>query len=211
MSQEIVSPLADIVRKAMESKNSGKVQELREAEQKRLDLAAKRMKGASSEILIVADISGSMEESIGGLSVTKHQHLEIALADIRRTHPSAKVIVFNSFVQLFTGTKVPCPTGATNLAGALEFAQSFRPKKTVIISDGLPDDEQAAKKEAGKLTGVVDTIYCGPDGHPAIEFLRSLSNSTGGISVEWDGRMDALGRGTSNTLASNIKGLLGQG
>lgn len=209
MSNEITSPLADIVRKAMEGKTSGKVQQLREAEQKRLEIVAKRMKRANQEILIVADLSGSMGEPIGDLNLTKHQHLEIALADVRKTHPAAKIIVFSSTHQLFTGAKLPPPAGGTNLAGALHFASTFRPQKTIIISDGIPDNEVTAKQEADKITGVIDTIYCGPDGHPAIQFLRSLSHFTGGISIEWDGRMDALGntRGT-NTLAANIRGLL---
>jgi hypothetical protein len=209
MSNEITSPLADIVRKAMESKTTGKVQDLREAEQKRLAIAAKRMKGAGKDVLIVADLSGSMGESIGGLNVTKHRHLEVALEDVRKTHPAAKVIIFNSSAMLFTGSKLPSPDGGTNLAFALQLAQTFKPQKTIIISDGLPDDGVSAKREADKITGVVDTIYCGPDGHPAIEFLRSLSHATGGVSIEWDGRLDALGnaRGT-NSLASNIRGLL---
>lgn len=209
MSNEISSPLADIVKKALESKGSGKVQKLREAEQKRLAIAQKRMKGASKDVLIVADLSGSMSESIGGLNVTKHRHLEIALADVRKTHPLAKVIIFNGGAQLFTGTQLPEPAGGTNLAGALQFASQHKPQKTIIISDGLPDNEVAAKEQADKLTGVVDTIYCGPDGHPAIEFLRSLSHATGGVSIEWDGCMEALGTArNANTLASNIRGLL---
>lgn len=209
MSNEITSPLADIVRKAMQEKTSGKVQELREVEQKREAIAAKRMKNATQEVLIVCDNSGSMHESIGGLNITKHRHLEIALEDIRKTHPKARVIVFNVSAHEFTGTKLPRPDGGTNLAGALQLAGTFRPQKTIIISDGCPDNEMAAKQQADRITGVVDTIYCGPDGHPAIEFLRSLSHSTGGVSIEWDGRVDALGnaRGT-NTLAANIRGLL---
>jgi hypothetical protein len=207
MSEEITSPLADIVRKAMQGKTTGKIQEAREEEKKRQEVAAKRSLKSTQEILIVADNSGSMDEPIGGLNVTKHRHLEIALEDIRKTHPAAHVLVFNSSVQEFTGTKLPMPSGGTNLAGALQFAQKFQPLKTIIISDGLPDNEGAAKHEADKITGVVDTIYCGPDGHPAIEFLRGLAHNTGGIAVEWDGRSEVSGR-PGNQLAANIRGLL---
>ena len=53
LDQQVSSPLADIVRRAMAGKSSGKVQELRDVEQKRQAVAAKRMKGATQEILVI--------------------------------------------------------------------------------------------------------------------------------------------------------------
>lgn len=194
MSQEISSPLASIIKRAMESKATGPVASAKEK-------VAKRNANASDEVLVVCDLSGSMVESIGGLNVSKFRHLEIAVADIRKRFPKIRVIGFHSIAFEINSPNLPLPTGGTDLARALDFARQWKPRKTIIISDGLPDDPDAAQGSANRLTGVVDTIYCGPDGHPAIEFLRSLSNSTGGTSLAWDGYQ--------TQLAANIRGLLG--
>jgi hypothetical protein len=77
--------------------------------------------------------------------------------------------------------------GGTDLGKAIELASTFRPKKTIIISDGLPDSEVEASAAVDRITGEVDTIYCGPDSDPAIGFLRSLSRRGGGVHITWDG------------------------
>ena len=192
-STEVSSPLADIIKKAMNSKASGAVSEAKAK-------IEKRMKGASSEILVVCDLSGSMSDPIGDGSVSKYQHLKIALADIRRSYSKVRVILFSSGAEEWKGGAIPMPGGGTDLAGALRFAMQWRPRKTIIISDGLPDDQWAAQTAADAITGEVDTIYCGPDGHPAIQFLRSLAHSTGGVSLNWDGY--------STQLGTHVKGLL---
>ena len=189
---QIASPLSDVIKRAMSAKPQGVVAE---AKQK----VAKRMEKASGEMLVVCDLSGSMAEGIGGLSVSKYEHLEIALEDIRKAFPKVRVVGFNSTVKEIKG-KLPPPGGGTDLAGALKFAGKFRPAKTIIISDGIPDNEHLATCEADTLTGIIDTIYCGPDGHPAIEFLRSLSRLAGGTSLAWDG--------FQSQLSANIRGLL---
>jgi hypothetical protein len=83
--------------------------------------------------------------------------------------------------------------GGTNLAGALEVAARRKPRKTIVISDGLPDSEIAALEAAERMTGAIDTIYCGPDEHPAVQFLQKLSRQTGGREVTWDGRHEISG------------------
>lgn len=192
-STEVSSPLADVIKRATQKKSSGAISKARAK-------IEKRMKGASDEILVVCDLSGSMEDPIGVGGVSKYEHLKIALADIKRSYSKVRVILFSYGPQEWAGGPMPEPNGGTNLAGALAFARKWRPKKTIIISDGVPDDEYAAQKEADAITGEVDTIYCGPDGHPAINFLRSLAHSTGGTSLNWDGYR--------SELASNIRGLL---
>ena len=192
-STEVCSPLADIIKKAMSSKSTGTVSEAKAK-------IEKRMKGASGEILVVCDLSGSMGDFIGSGQTSKYEHLKVALADIRRSYSKVRVILFNSFPEEWTGAAIPAPAGGTDLAGALRFAMQWRPRKTIIISDGLPDDQWAAQTAADAITGEVDTIYCGPDGHPAIQFLRSLAHSTGGVSLNWDGY--------STQLGTHVKGLL---
>jgi len=187
-SKELSSPLAAIVIRAMRSKPDGKLSQVRQK-------IEQRMKNASDIKIALVDVSASMGESIGCLKMTKHDHLCIALRSVRRYYPDLQVIAFNGTVQsLAQDEDPPPPCGGTDMARALEMAARLRPQKTVIISDGLPDNESDARQEAAAITGTVDTIYCGPDGHPAIEFLRSLAHDTGGISVVWHGMQDTLGR-----------------
>lgn len=192
-STEVSSPLADIIKRAMNRKSSGAISEARAK-------IEKRMQGASDEILVVCDLSGSMDDFIGNGGTSKYEHLKIALNDIRRSYSKVRVILFSSGAEEWKGGTIPQPNGGTNLAGALAFARKWKPKKTIIISDGVPDNEIAAQQEADAITGEVDTIYCGPDGHPAIQFLRSLAHSTGGTNLNWDGYR--------SELAANIRGLL---
>lgn len=176
MSNELASPIRNAIKRAAENKVEGPAAKIK-----------RRMTEATDEILVVADCSGSMNESIGGSDLSKYEHLRIALKDVFKYHPRVRIIAFNYRVVEVTAKNLPGPDGGTNLAGALDFAAQFKPRKTIIISDGLPDSEAAATSAADRLTGIIDTIYCGPDGHPAITFLRSLSRETGGVSVQWDG------------------------
>lgn len=204
-NQEIASPLANIVKNAMKLPSKGALaqegQRLAAEQKERAEKLEKRTKRASDITVVLADCSGSMEESIGALNMTKYDHLVVALQDVLKYHPGIKVVAFNSSIQETHGANLPRPNGGTNLAGALKFAAKWQPKKTIIISDGVPDDGPGAMEEAERITGVVDTIYCGPDCHPAIEFLRGLSKSAAGVSFEWNGYRDAL--------APQIRALIG--
>lgn len=188
MSKELSAPLRDIVRRAAENRVEGPASRIRA-----------RFEGASDNILVVADCSGSMDEPIGALTLSKYEHLKLALSDVLRHHPKIRIIAFSYMAKEVTPDLLPHPCGGTDLAGALTYAAKFTPRKTVVISDGLPDDERAALEAAQTLTGSIDTIYCGPDGHPALDFLRQLSRDTGGTSVQWDGYRE---------ISTMIRGLL---
>jgi hypothetical protein len=172
------SPLQDILRKAAASKVVGPAAKLK-----------KRMEGATNELVVVCDCSGSMGDYIGHTGQSKYEHLEIALKDILKTHPRIRIIPFASTARVIDAHKqrLPRPSGSTRLDEALKLAKSFKPRKTIIISDGQPDDRKAALTVAESMTGQIDSIYCGPDGDPAIEFLRSLCHGAGGESFTWDG------------------------
>ncbi len=177
MPHEVVSPLKSIINRLASTEVQGPAAQMK-----------KRFADCSNAIVVLCDCSGSMDDGIGGLDLSKFEHLKIALEDILQTWPQIKLVAFSSLAKEVKGPKnLPPPGGGTDLARALLFAAKWRPRKTIVISDGMPDHEGAALAAAQGLTGAIDTIYCGPDEHPAVEFLRRLSRECAGSSVVWDG------------------------
>src|SRR5579872_3281205 len=191
MSEALYHPLSEIVRRAAQRKIT---EDPREAKIKA------RLDDASDEVVLLIDTSGSMNDPIGDMAMHKSEHAQVALDDLLANYPKIRVFAFGSrCVEILNG-KLPWPAGGTDMAGALKSIAHIRPRKTVIISDGMPDNADRAKEAAEKLTGVIDTIYCGPDGHPAISFLRSLCRLSGGVHVTWEGR---------HTLTGPVRALIG--
>ncbi len=150
--------------------------------------------------MVLCDCSGSMSDLVGSSGISKFRHLQIALADLEQGFPALRLVAFASLAREVEGSSgLPDPDkgmglgNSTNLAGALEVAAGWKPRRTIVISDGLPDSESNALDAAQRMTGAIDTIYCGPDAHPAVLFLQSLSRKTGGHAVVWDGRYEVCG------------------
>lgn len=177
MPEEVLSPLKNIIERLAATEVQGRAAQMK-----------KRFVDCSDAIVVLCDCSGSMEDGIGGLSLSKFEHLKIALEDILQTWPQIKLVAFASSAKVVAGpNQLPPPGGGTNMARALQLAATFRPRKTIVISDGLPDHAGAALAAAQAVAGSIDTIYCGPDEHPAVDFLRQLSRECAGNSVVWDG------------------------
>lgn len=192
MSQEIISPLSQIIRRAAESKVVGPIAAIK-----------RRMADASDEVVLLVDTSSSMIETVGGLGMRKCEHLAIAVKDVLPYHPRIRIISFGLLVkEVATADKIPSPSGGTPLAKALILAQKYKPRKTIIVSDGQSTDAEALVIHAAEvLTGTIDCIYCGQDGDYAAAFLQSLCRDSGGVSFTWDGYKGEIG--------SRIRGLLG--
>lgn len=164
----------------------------------------KRYFGATDVVAVLLDCSDSMNDLVGSAGISKFRHLQIALQDLQRGFPRVRLIAFGSIaVEVKTAAELPDPSGSnpgapaiggsTDLAAALDLAATLKPRKTIIISDGLPDDEDDAMESSKAVTGAIDAIYCGPDAHPAVRFLRSLCHSAGGVATPWDGRAEIGG------------------
>jgi hypothetical protein len=175
--------LADVIARAAKST----VVDPREAKLKA------RFENTGDDIFLLVDISGSMLSPIGDTTMSKFDHAQIAVDDVLAHNPKIRVVAFDSWPREVKGGKLPQPAGSTCMGDALEYVAKFRPQKTIIVSDGLPDDEQGARDAAEKMTGRIDTIYCGPDGHPAITFLRSLCRIGCGRHSTWEGRGELTG------------------
>jgi hypothetical protein len=95
-----------------------------------------------------------------------------------------------------------CSNGGTNLADGLKQIANLNPSKTIVISDGVPNDEGAAIAEAEKVSGVISTVYIGDDDKSAIAFMRRLSTLGCGNSFIQD-----LGQGHAQ-LTTTINRLM---
>lgn len=178
MSNELSHALLSVIQQASESDVIGPNA-----------IRAKRMADASNELIVLADVSGSMSDVIGSSGMSKHHHLGIALADVRKYHPEAKVLAFASSARFLTAkdSRLPQPGSmlgfGTNLANALREAATLKPRKTIVISDGLPDDESAALAEAAQITGIIDTIS-GWINSPTINYSTSAKRCARSLRSE---------------------------
>ena len=129
---------------------------------------------------VLADISGSMDESVG--ATTKYALLHKALSDPSLDWTHQQLIAFNSIVETVSHPSLlPQPSGSTALHRAILHIVPNRPIYTLVISDGQPDDKQACFAAADQLTGVIDVLYIGSDtDFEAIAFMRMLATRTGG-------------------------------
>lgn len=174
---DLFLPLQELIERATQLPEEGPASRLK-----------KRMDDATGTIVVLADTSGSMDDLIGSHNLTKHQQLKIALKDVLAFYPHIRLLSFGMSVkELKTVDDLPEPCGGTPLHSALHKAAKWKPRKTIIITDGMPDNEALAEDAVEALTGVIDTIYCGPDAHPAAAWLSKLAREVGGVSVVFNG------------------------
>ena len=135
----------------------------------RLQTAIKKNEKGSNFMgtILVLDCSGSMGEKYDGKS--KYEYLLDATRELK-----CEKLYFNSVVrpiQMY-------PSGSTNLTAALE-ACPHGIQKIVLVSDGLPDNQDSALNVAESRRDPIETILIGDD--PAgIAFMKTLSAVSGG-------------------------------
>jgi hypothetical protein len=84
-----------------------------------------------------------------------------------------------------------CAGGSTNLALGLREIAKLNPARTIVISDGEPNDEVDALAAATELTGTISTVFIGDDlDKNAIAFMQKLATVGCGSTYIQD-----LGRG----------------
>jgi hypothetical protein len=160
----------------------------------------------AAPVVVLLDTSGSMAETAdGGLLRIEvlREALEWALQAVQ-AHPI--LIAFSSTPKkIALPGDLPYPSGGTALEKALAMAGANGPAKTIVISDGEPDDVDLALAAAAVISGSIDTIYCGPDdGVEAKAFLRALARIGKGSYTAAQGR-PALGAAIRGLLAGSCK------
>lgn len=195
MSRDLSNPLQSLI--------AGAAQAL-PATTGQTDRFKARLDGAGAGVVILADVSSSMDERAG--LRRKIEVLAEALNGLWPELRGARLIAFGSTArEVGSPSDLPAPSGGTALHLALEEAAAGRPGKTVVISDGRPDSESAALAAADRLPGVIDVIYCGPDSdQQAIDFMYRLARAGGGRIFIRD-----IARDPGLRLGSAIRALVG--
>jgi len=133
--------------------------------------------------IFLLDISGSMDTYVEGKSKLDH------LRDIMRDYPEARKICFSSdvYCDVDRNGNVDCAIpssahGSTDLAKAIGHLRTLtkRPERIVLISDGEPDDSDAAIREAIGFSVPIDIIFIGQKGGSGERFMIKLATFTRG-------------------------------
>jgi Mg-chelatase subunit ChlD len=132
-------------------------------------------------VVILCDVSSSMAGE-------RIKRLREALRELWATMPRCRLLAFNFRVwPVESPETMPTPSGNTALHLALEEARLLRPAKTIVISDGQPDDAEAAITVAGRIPGIIDIVFVGSDNdRQAIRFMNRLARMGGGRVVVRD-------------------------
>lgn len=129
--------------------------------------------GNSNVCCLLLDTSGSMNSPCRGTD-KRIDMLRQAVEAI--DWQNYRLFTFdNTCRELTNPESLICSSGGTNLATGLSTIAKLKPCKTIVISDGEPNNEDDAIAEARKLTGTISTVYIGDDDKKAIAFMRKLS------------------------------------
>lgn len=158
----------------------------------------------SADAVIIVDTSGSMYTNDSRGSKSRYDVALQELAQLQAHMPGKlAILAFSDDCIFVPGGQPPFLGGGTDLAGALRFAKvaDVPGMRFIVISDGQPDDEQAALAEAAKYQNRIDTIFVGPenDWHGGRAFLERLAAASGGQHIAAD-RVKELAEKTKQLL-----------
>lgn len=99
---------------------------------------------------------------------------------------------------------VPQPCGNTPLAKGIRFANTQGATHLIVISDGVPDNPQAALNAAYEFGGPIDVFFVGIRPNQGEDFLHQLAGIGGGSyqSVSLSGETKVLSSGLRKLLGA---------
>lgn len=154
---------------------------------------------------LLLDVSSSMdgagrERPIDKLRATA-RHLRTDMPTVRQiVFPGSGANGWSGGAEEIAGD-IPEPRGTTPLGAAIQLAASLGALHLVIVSDGEPDDPQAAARAAREAKCQIDVVYVGTVGGRGEAFLQQLAKAHGGSC-------DTISLQTQQ-LETKIRGLLG--
>jgi hypothetical protein len=125
--------------------------------------------------VVLLDTSTSMAEPIGS-----RRRIDVLADILHQVLPATlgvRLFAFSSAVrEIERHAPLPEPEGGTALHLALAHAASLAPARVVVISDGEPDDADAALAAARELGCEIITYFAGDErNHAAVAVLRALA------------------------------------
>lgn len=123
--------------------------------------------------VILCDTSGSM---IG----RRIERLKEQLGAILKDSPARLAAFSTGFAWIESVDRLPAPDGSTRLAEALEQVAKAWPTSVLVISDGEPNDPDAAIAAASLIPGVIHTLFVGDDDKRGVAFMSRLARAGGG-------------------------------
>lgn len=157
---------------------------------------------ANSEVIIIVDTSGSMNQHDSRNGKTRYEVACEELRNLQASLPGKLALLSFSSDVMFCPNGIPFQFGGmTDLAKALKFAKvaDVTGMRFIVISDGQPDSESDALRVAKTFKNRIDTIFVGPENGEGREFLNKLAKASGGQSTT---------TAQAKELASNVKYLL---
>lgn len=157
----------------------------------------------NANCIILVDTSSSMSahDSRGGKS--RYDVACDELKTLQMNLPGKLALLSFSDDVVFCPNGIPFNFGCmTDLAKALKFAKMgdlASGMRFIVISDGEPNDEDAALAVAKTYKNKIDTVYVGPEGGDGQAFLKRLAKASGGQTVTAD---------RVKELAANVQKLL---
>jgi len=155
----------------------------------------------NADVIVIVDTSGSMGQT-DGTERTRYERACAELEKVQATMPGKICVISFSDDCLFCPSGVPWDyQRGTDLVKALNFAKvaDVPEMRFIVISDGEPDDEQAALDTARKYKNHIDTIYIGSKNGSGQDFLARLASVSSGISAK---------DFSAHQLSSTVYGLL---
>ena len=161
----LINPLSSIIQQALQLPDSGVAANY----QHRL------ASGNPDVFCLLLDTSGSMSSECNGKE-TRIDVLRKAVKSLDWQY--YQMFTFDNLCRRIVSPDAlwDCCGGSTNLALGLQEIAKLDPSKTIVISDGKPNDEDDALAAARKLTGTISTVFIGNDrDRDAIAFMRKLA------------------------------------
>jgi len=143
-----------------------------------------------ADTVILADVSGSMDERIPAVGQTRFAVMKNALLRVvSAMQKPAAVLMFATNTGRVTSwesidaTRFPLG-GGTKLARALNAARKLNPSHIVVISDGEPHDASEVLAIASTMLCKIDVYYCGPGYSEPVNFCKTLAQFGGEAIID---------------------------
>lgn len=163
------------------------------------------VKARTRRSLLLVDCSESMSERVRS-GERRIDALRKVVATLRETHPVPMAAFgLRTAGQVEVVETVPAPQGGTPIDLAIAFGGEQGATHLVLVTDGEPNDADAAFEAARIFGGPVDVFYIGDGNDRGYRFCVDLAKQTGGTCGLTD-----LG-GAPKVLAGKILLALGDG